>query len=119
MLSTGSLLGPYEILAALGAGGMGQVYRARDTRLDREVALKVLSAHLAQDRDLLARFEREAKAVAALAHPNIVVIHDFGCQDGITFLVTELLAGETLRDRLKSRNVPWRKAAEYGAAIAD
>src|SRR5262249_18200610 len=64
-------------------------------------------------------FEREAKAVAALAHPNIVVIHDFGCQDGITFLVTELLAGETLRDRLKSRNVPWRKAAEYGAAIAD
>jgi serine/threonine-protein kinase len=98
---------------------MGQVYRARDTRLDREVALKVLPVPLAQDRQLLARFEREAKAVAALAHPNIIVIHDFGSQDGITFLVTELLEGQTLRERLKSSKLPWRKAVEYGAAIAD
>src|SRR5262249_47330209 len=85
----------------------------------REVALKVLPAHLAQDRDLLARFEREAKAVAALAHPNILVIHDFGCQDGVTFLVTELLAGQTLRERLNSSRLGWRKAVEYGAAIAE
>ena len=81
MITTGTQLGPYTVLAPLGAGGMGEVYRARDSKLDREVAVKVLPARLAEDRDALARFEREAKAVAALSHPNILAIHDFG-RDG-------------------------------------
>src|ERR1700683_4853448 len=99
-LSAGDKLGPYEILAPIGAGGMGEVYRARDTRLGREVAAKVLPEHLAKDQQSLARFEREAKAVAALSHPNILVLFDVGAHDGIHYVVTELLEGETLRDRL-------------------
>jgi len=99
-LSAGTHLGPYEILSRLGAGGMGEVYRARDPRLDRNVAIKILPQRLAQDPRALARFEREAKAVAALSHPNILSIHDFGCDAGITYAVTELLEGETLRGRL-------------------
>ena len=118
-LSTGTRLGPYEILAPLGAGGMGEVYRARDTRLGREVAVKVLPAHRAQDPDALARLEREAQAVAALSHPNILAIHDLGTDQGVFFVVTELLEGETLRNRLASSPLPWRKAVEIGAAIAD
>ena len=101
-LSAGTRLGPYEILAPLGAGGMGEVYRARDTKLDREVAVKVLPESLAADADALARFEREAKAVAALSHPNILAIFDFGTHDGVAYAVTELLEGETLRGKLDS-----------------
>lgn len=118
-LSTGTRLGPYEILAPIGAGGMGEVYRARDTRLGREVAVKVLPAHRAQDPDALARLEREAQAVAALSHPNILAIHDLGTDQGVFFVVTELLEGETLRNRLSSSPLPWRKAVEIAAAVAD
>jgi formylglycine-generating enzyme required for sulfatase activity len=98
---------------------MGEVYRARDTRLGREVAVKVLPANRSQDPDALARLEREAQAVAALSHPNILAIHDLGTDQGVFFVVTELLEGETLRTRLASAALPWRKAAEIGAAIAD
>jgi len=118
-ISAGTRLGPYEIVSPLGAGGMGEVYRARDTRLGREVAVKVLPAHRAQDADALARLEREAQAVAALSHPNILAIHDLGTDQGVFFVVTELLEGETLRNRLASSALPWRKAVEIGAAIAD
>jgi Tol biopolymer transport system component len=97
---------------------MGEVYRARDTKLDREVAIKVLPAHLSESIDALSRFEREAKAIAALSHPNIVAIHDFGRHDGRAFAVTELLEGETLRERLKAGALPLRKAIETGAQIA-
>jgi len=117
-LATGSRLGPYEILAPLGAGGMGEVYRARDARLAREVALKVLPAHVAQDGEALARFEREAKAVAALSHPNVLAIFDFGTADGIAYAATELLQGESLRQRLKAGTLTPRKAAEYAAQAA-
>src|SRR6202043_2237024 len=96
-LSAGTRLGPYEILASIGAGGMGEVYRARDSKLDRDVAIKVLPESVAADPGTLARFEREAKAVAALSHPNILSIFDFGTQDGISYAVMELLEGETLR----------------------
>jgi eukaryotic-like serine/threonine-protein kinase len=115
----GTRLGPYEILAPIGAGGMGEVYRARDPRLDREVAIKVLPERLANDPQALARFESEAKAVAALSHPNILAIHDFGNHQGVSYAVTELLEGETLRGRLSRSALPWRKAVEIGIAIAD
>jgi TolB-like protein len=115
----GTRLGPYEILAPLGAGGMGEVYRARDIRLGREVAVKVLPDHLSRDPDSLARFEREARAVAALAHPNILDVHDFGNESGIAYLVTELLDGESLRQRLTGSPLPWRTAVEIGLAVAD
>ncbi len=118
-LASGTRLGPYEILSPLGAGGMGEVYRARDTRLGREVAVKVLPVHRAQDPDAVARLEREAQAVAALSHPNILAIHDLGKDQGVFYVVTELLEGETLRNRLASSALPWRKAVEIGAAIAD
>src|ERR1044071_324307 len=117
-LAPGTRLGPYEILAPIGAGGMGEVYRARDPRLNRDVAIKVLPERLANDPQALARFEREAKAVAALSHPNILAIHDFGSEAGIAYAVTELLEGETLRRSL-SRAMPWRRAVETGIAIAD
>jgi len=117
-LAAGSRLGPYEILAPLGAGGMGEVYRARDTKLDREVAIKVLPEKLAQDAAALARFEREAKAVAALSHPNILGIYDLGRDDGVTYAAMELLRGETLRQRLEEGSLPQRKALEYGLQIA-
>ena len=99
-LVAGARLGPYEILAPLGAGGMDEVYRASDTRLEREVAIQVLPEHLANNPEALARFEREAKAVAALSHPNILAIHDFGSEQGVAYAVTELLEGETLWSRL-------------------
>jgi len=117
-LNPGTRLGPYEIVAPLGAGGMGEVYRARDPRLHREVAIKVLPERLSQDPQALARFEREAKAVAAISHPNILGIHDVGNEGGATYIVTELLEGETLRSRLRSGALPWRLAVEIGAAIA-
>ncbi|HTO88962.1 MAG TPA: protein kinase [Thermoanaerobaculia bacterium] len=117
-LSSGQRIGSYEILSPLGVGGMGEVYRARDTKLDRDVALKVLPAHLADDPAVLERFEREAKAIAALSHPNILSIFDFGISDGVVYAVTELLEGETLRARLSAGALPARKAVEYGVAMA-
>ncbi|HEY6930096.1 MAG TPA: protein kinase, partial [Thermoanaerobaculia bacterium] len=97
-MTSGSRLGPYEILAPLGAGGMGEVYKARDTRLGRNVAIKVLPESIADDREALARFEREAKAVAALSHPNILALHDFAREGNVAYAVMELLEGETLRE---------------------
>ena len=98
---------------------MGEVYRATDTRLGRDVAIKVLPAHLARDPDAQARFEREVKAVAALSHPNILAIHDVGTEEGIAYAVMELLDGETLRARLKESPVPWRKAVAIALQMAD
>jgi eukaryotic-like serine/threonine-protein kinase len=112
-LTAGTRLGSYEILVPIGAGGMGEVYRARDTKLSREVAIKVLPEHLAGDPAALARFEREAQAVAALSHPNILAIHDFGSENGIAYAVTELLEGETLRAKLTEGALPVRKAVDY------
>jgi serine/threonine protein kinase len=111
-------LGPYEIVAPIGAGGMGEVYRAHDTRLEREVALKVLPDEVSADAERRGRFEREAKAVAALSHPNILAIHDVGDHAGTAFAVMELLDGETLRDRFSGGALPARKAGEIGAQIA-
>ena len=116
-LASGTRLGPYEILASIGAGGMGEVYRARDETLDRTVALKVLPRHMSEDLEALARFEREAKAVAALAHPNILAIFNFGRQGDVVFAVMELLEGETLRARLAASVLAPRKAADYGLQI--
>jgi serine/threonine protein kinase len=115
-LPPGSTLGHYEILGPLGAGGMGEVYRARDSRLDRPVAIKVLPASAAGDAAALERFKREARAVASLSHPNILTIFDFGFDDGVPFAVTELLEGETLRDRLARSPLPWPEA--LAAALA-
>src|SRR5881628_2236794 len=112
-------LGPYEITSLLGAGGMGEVYRAHDSRLGRDVAIKVLPARIAGDPQALARFEREARAVAALSHPNIIALFDISIGDATPYAVTELLEGETLRDRLKQGPVPLRKALDYGRQIAD
>jgi Tol biopolymer transport system component len=117
-LSSGTKLGPYEIQAPLGAGGMGEVYRARDARLGRDVAIKVLPEALAKDADRLRRFEQEARAVAALNHPNILGIHDVGAHNGAPFLVTECLEGQTLREKLKSGPLPVRLASEYALGIA-
>ena len=98
-LTLGTKLGPYEIISLLGVGGMGEVYRARDTRLERTVAVKILAAHLSSNPDLRARFEQEARSISALQHPNICVLHDIGSQDGVDFMVMEFVAGQTL-DRL-------------------
>ncbi|HUA14818.1 MAG TPA: serine/threonine-protein kinase [Verrucomicrobiae bacterium] len=117
-LSPGTKLGPYEILAPLGAGGMGEVYRARDTRLGREVALKVLPESFSRDSDRLRRFEQEARAVAALNHPNILAIHDIGEHGGTPFIVSELLEGSSLRLELDHGALPPRKAADYAAQVA-
>jgi Tol biopolymer transport system component len=117
-LAPGVRVGPYEVLALLGEGGMGQVYRARDERLAREVALKFVHADLAQDKDRLRRFEHEAKAAGALNHPNIVAVYDTGQSDGSPYIVTELLAGETLRDRLATGALGVRKAVDYAVQIA-
>jgi len=116
-LSTGSRLGTYEILGKLGAGGMGEVYRARDAKLNRDVAIKVLPDALAQDPAALARFEREAQAVAALSHPNILAIHDFATEGRTVYAVTELLEGETLRARIGEQALPVRKAIDFGVHI--
>ena len=118
-LAPGSILGPYQILSQIGAGGMGEVYRARDPRLHREVAIKVLPERLLRDPEALPRFEHEAKAVASISHPNILAIHDLGREGGTTYIVTELLEGETLRSRLRGGPLGWRTAAEIGAAVAE
>src|SRR5262245_35224227 len=117
-LGPGARLGPYEIVAAIGAGGMGEVYKARDTRLQRTVALKVLPAAFSSDPERLARFEQEARAAAALNHPNILALHDVASHEGAPYIVTELLEGETLRERLAGGALPVRKAIEYGIQIA-
>jgi serine/threonine protein kinase/tetratricopeptide (TPR) repeat protein len=117
-LAAGTRLGPYEILAPLGAGGMGEVYRARDAKLDRDVAIKVLPESVAADPDTLTRFEREAKAVAALSHPNILSIFDFGTHGGISYAVTELLEGQTLREKLLPGPLPPKQAVDYALQIA-
>src|ERR1700741_607752 len=119
MIDIGTRLGPYEIVSFIGAGGMGHVFQARDSRLDRDVAIKGLPDSFAGDRVPLSRFEREAKAIAALSHPNIVAIFDFGTSDGVTYAVTELLEGETLRAHLDRGRIAWRRACEVGASIAD
>jgi eukaryotic-like serine/threonine-protein kinase len=117
-LATGTKMGPYEILAPLGAGGMGEVYRARDTRLERDVAVKVLPASYSADPDRLRRFEQEACAASQLNHPNIVTVHDFGTHQGSPYVVQELLEGETLRERIESGSLGTRKATEYALQIA-
>jgi len=117
-LTPGTRLGAYEIVASLGAGGMGEVYRARDRKLDRDVAIKVLPQSVAADPDTLARFEREAKAVAALSHQHILAIHDFGNQDGIAYAVMELLEGETLRAKLDAGPITQKQALDYALQVA-
>jgi eukaryotic-like serine/threonine-protein kinase len=117
-LTPGTRLGSYEIVAPLGAGGMGEVYRARDTRLERDVAIKVLPSDVVAHPDARVRFEREARAVAALSHPNILAIHDFGEANGMVYAVMELLAGETLRDALTHGALPARRATAYAIQMA-
>src|SRR5713101_3257292 len=118
-MSSGQRLGPYEILFAIGAGGMGEVYRARDTRLDRIVAIKVLQAHLADKPELRERFEREARTIASLNHPHICVLYDIGRQDGIDYLVMEYLEGETLARRLAKGPLPLEQVLQSAMEIAD
>jgi serine/threonine protein kinase len=117
-LRSGTKLGPYEIQSPLGAGGMGEVYRARDTRLGRDVAIKMLLGALDKDVDRLRRFEQEARTIAALNHPNILGIHDIGAHDGAPFLVSEFLEGQTLREKLKAGPLPVRLTIEYALGIA-
>src|ERR1700681_1267548 len=118
-LTSGTKLGPYEIQSPLGAGGMGEVYRARDTRLDRSVAIKILSAAFSADCDRLDRFEQEARSASALNHPNIVTIYELG-QDGSThYIAMELVEGKTLRELLVSGLLPMRKAIEIAAQVAE
>ena len=117
-LAPGTKVGPYEIAAPLGAGGMGEVYRARDARLSRDVAIKVLPASFAADAERLRRFEQEARATGLLNHPNILQIHDVGVYEGAPYLVSELLDGETLRERIGGTALPVRKAVDLAVQIA-
>ena len=118
-LTAGTALGPYEIISALGAGGMGEVYRARDTRLDRTVAIKILASHLASSPELKQRLEREARAISSLNHPNICHLYDIGSQDGADFLVMEVVEGQTLADRLRGGALPLPEIYKIGIAVAD
>src|SRR6266511_3207500 len=113
-ISAGSKVGPYEVLSPLGAGGMGEVWRARDSRLSREVAVKVLPASFSNDPDRLRRFEQEAKAAGLLNHPNITAVYDIGSHEGAPYVVSELLEGETLRTDLACGRLSPRKAIDYG-----
>jgi eukaryotic-like serine/threonine-protein kinase len=117
-LDPGKRLGPYEIIAAIGAGGMGEVYRARDSRIGRDVAIKILPAEYSENQDRLARFEHEARAAGMLNHPNILAVYDVGSENGCSYLVTELLEGETLRHKLEQGALPTRKALEYATQLA-
>jgi serine/threonine protein kinase len=117
-LAPGARLGTYEIHSLIGAGGMGEVYRARDTRLNRDVAIKILPASFSDDPDCLSRFEQEARASAALNHPGILAVYDIGTEGAAPFIVSELLEGETLRDKLQGGPLPVRKAVELGVLIA-
>src|SRR5687768_8567727 len=119
MLVPGSRVGPYEVVSLLGEGGMGQVYRGRDPRLGRDIAIKVLAKDSSQDADAIARLEREARAIAALSHPNIVAVHDVGREDGNFYVVTELLEGSTLREQIHAAPLTWRRAVEVGAEVAE
>jgi serine/threonine protein kinase len=118
-LSAGTKLGPYEVFSAIGAGGMGEVYKARDTRLDRTVAIKVLPTHLANRPELRERFEREAKTIASLNHPHICTLYDTGHQDDIDFLVMEYIEGETLAQRLQKGSLPIQQVLQYAIEISD
>jgi len=118
-LASGSRLGPYEIVAPIGAGGMGEVYRARDTRLDRTVAIKVLPAELSEDAHRRVRFEREARAISALSHPHICTLHDVGRENGVDYLVMEYLEGETLAERLRKGPLPLAQVLRFGIQMAD
>ncbi|MCP5113143.1 MAG: serine/threonine protein kinase, partial [bacterium] len=118
-LDPGKQLGPYKIVAELGAGGMGVVYRARDTRLDRDVALKVLPESMARDTERVQRFGREAKAASALNHPNIVAVYDIGTESGVSFIVSELVEGASLRETIDRGPAPARKAADIAGQVAD
>src|SRR6202158_1853947 len=118
-LAPGTKLGPYEILAPLGAGGMGEVYRARDARLERSVAIKILPAEFSTDPVRKQRFEREAKTISSLNHPYICTLHDVGNQDGISYLVMECVEGETLAKRLEKGPLPLEQVHKYGMQIAD
>src|ERR1700693_5065654 len=115
----GTRFGPYEILSAIGAGGMGEVYKARDTRLDRTVAIKVLPTHLSGRAELRERFEREARTIASLNHPHICTLYDTGQQDEIDYLVMEYLEGETLAQRLLRGSLPLEQVLQYAIKIAD
>ena len=117
-LAAGTRLGPYEITGPLGAGGMGEVYRATDPRLSREVAIKVLPSALSKDPERLKRFEQEARAAGSLNHPSITAVYDIGSHEGSLYVVSELLEGETLRGRLGSGPLPPRKAVDYAIQIA-
>ena len=117
-IGAGVRLGPYEILAPLGAGGMGEVYRAKDTRLERTVAIKVLPAHAADNPEQRQRLDREARAIAALTHPHICTLHDIGHQDGIDYLVMEYLEGETLAQRLVKGPLPTDQVLRYATEMA-
>jgi eukaryotic-like serine/threonine-protein kinase len=118
-VSLGTHLGPYEIVTILGAGGMGEVYRARDTRLDQVVAIKVLPSHLSANDQLKQRFEREARAISSLSHPHICALYDVGHHDGISYLVMEFLEGQTLSERLDKGALPLEQVLCYGIQIAD
>jgi serine/threonine protein kinase len=117
-LTSGVHLGPYEIFSLLGAGGMGEVYRGRDPRLGRDVAIKVLPANASSDPGRLQRFEQEARAAAALNHPNILAVYDVGVHDGAPYIVSELLEGQTLRERLSNGPIPARTVVDYAVQIA-
>src|SRR6201988_3358239 len=116
-LTSGTLLGPYEIQSPLGAGGMGEVYRARDTRLDRTVAIKILSSQLSSNPEARQRFDREARSISSLSHPNVCQLYDVGLQDGTSYLVMEYLEGETLADRLRKGPLPLQQVLKYGIEI--
>ncbi len=118
-LAKGTHVGPYEIVGWLGAGGMGDVYRARDSRLGRDVAIKVIAEAFAEDASRVQRFELEARAASLLSHPNILAVYDVGSDGGAPYIVSELLEGESLRTRLQLGALPWRKAADYARQIAD
>ncbi len=118
-LASGTQPGPYEVIAPVAAGGMGEVYRARDTRLDRTVAIKILPAHLSANPAFRLRFDREARAISSLQHPHICTLHDVGRHDGIDYLVLEFLEGETLADRLQKGPLPLTQVLKIGVAIAD
>src|SRR6266498_1448995 len=118
-LAPGSRLGPYEVVSPLGAGGMGEVWKARDTRLGREVAIKVLPAEVASDPSRLKRFEKEARSASALNHPNIVTVYDIGASDSVSYIAMELVAGKTLRELLFSGSLPVKRLLQVAAQIAD
>ncbi len=118
-LAAGAKLGPYEIVAPVGAGGMGEVYRARDTRLDRTVAIKILKAPQTENADAKERFDREARSISSLNHPNICHLYDVGEQDGVHYLVMEFLEGETLADRLHRGPLPLEQVLKYGIEICE